>query len=366
MMTLAITYLVLFAVLLIAELVYFRIADKYNVVDKPNERSSHTSVVLRGGGVIFTFAVIAWAIYQLLFGKHADTTGLAVVCEYLPFIVGLLMVSTVSFVDDVKGTSNKVRLIVQFASAALLCGGVMPLSGACSGGTSCVLATVALVACAVVACVGIMNVYNFMDGINGMTGGYSFSALVSLLVLNECVLPQRFVVPSLLACELLAVVIFCFFNFRPKGKAKCFAGDVGSIAVAFVLLFALARLVCATGDWCWIVFLAVYGVDGVLTICHRIMLHEKLGQAHRKHAYQIMANELKICPVAVSLLYLSLQLLIDMVMIFAVPDTFGAHLAYLLGTVAVLSVAYILFMRKYYHLHAEYLATLSAEEHHRA
>ncbi len=358
-MMLTITYLLLFAVLLVAELVYFRVADKYNVIDKPNERSSHTSVVLRGGGVIFTFAVIVWTLYQLLCGHHADNTGAGVVLDYMPFIVGLLMVSAVSFVDDVVGTSNRTRLLVQFAGAALLWYGAMPLCcGSGSENAHCVFGLVLLSACAVVACVGIMNVYNFMDGINGMTGGYSFSALVSLLVLNEWVLPERFVVPSLLACELLAVIIFCFFNFRPKGKAKCFAGDVGSIAVAFVLLFAMTRLVCTTGDWCWIVFLAVYGVDGCLTICHRIMLHERLGQAHRKHAYQIMANELKISPVKISMFYLVLQLLIDMVMIFAVPDTFEAHLAYLAGTVAVLSVAYILFMRKYYHLHAEYLETL--------
>lgn len=362
-MMLTITYLLLFAVLLVAELVYFRVADRYNVIDKPNERSSHTSVVLRGGGVIFTFAVIVWALYQLLCGHHADNTGVGVVLDYMPFIVGLLMVSAVSFVDDVVGTSNRTRLVVQFAGAVLLWYGAMPLC--CGGGSEsahCVFGFLMLSACAVVACVGIMNVYNFMDGINGMTGGYSFSALVSLLVLNEWVLPERFVVPSLLACELLAVIIFCFFNFRPKGKAKCFAGDVGSIAVAFVLLFAMTRLVCTTDDWCWIVFLAVYGVDGCLTICHRIMLHERLGQAHRKHAYQIMANELKISPVKISAFYLVLQLLIDMIMIFAVPDTFEAHLAYLVGTVAVLSVAYVLFMRKYYHLHAEYLETLKRDD----
>lgn len=358
-MILTFTYLLLFLVLFLMELLYFRIADKYNIIDKPNERSSHSTVVLRGGGVLFTLAVIVWVFYQLLFGRHASMTGAELVWNYLPFIIGLVMVSTVSFVDDVVGTSNKTRLIVQFVSAALLWFGVMPYcSGDCSGGALCYASAALLSAWVVIASVGTMNVYNFMDGINGITGAYSLSVLVSLLVLNECVLPERFIVPSLLACELLAVVIFCYFNFRPKGKAKCFAGDVGSVSIAFILLFAVIKLICATGDWCWIVFLAVYGVDGCLTICHRIMLHEKLGQAHRKHAYQILANELKISPLKISGLYMTLQLVINMVMIYVIPDTFIAHVCYLVGILVVLSVAYILFMRKYYHLHAEYLKTL--------
>ena len=137
-MILTFTYLLLFLVLFLMELLYFRIADKYNIIDKPNERSSHSTVVLRGGGVLFTLAVIVWVFYQLLFGRHASMTGAELVWNYLPFIIGLVMVSTVSFVDDVVGTSNKTRLIVQFVSAALLWFGVMPYSyGDCSGGALC-------------------------------------------------------------------------------------------------------------------------------------------------------------------------------------------------------------------------------------
>ena len=157
---------------------------------------------------------------------------------------------------------------------------------------------------------------------------------------------------------ILADVVFCLFNFRPKGKAKCFAGDVGSIGIAFILLFMIGQLIMKTGDVTYLIFLLVYGVDGCLTICHRIMLHENLGEAHRKHAYQLMANELKIGHVKVSLIYMALQMVVSLGFIYLCPDTMQAHWVYLVIALVVLAIAYILFKKKYYHLHEEYLASL--------
>ena len=157
---------------------------------------------------------------------------------------------------------------------------------------------------------------------------------------------------------LIADVIFCLFNFRPKGKAKCFAGDVGSIGVAYILLFMIGLLVLTTGDVTYLIFLLVYGVDGCLTICHRILLHENLGEAHRKHAYQIMANELKNGHVKVASLYMVVQLVLSLGFIYLCPDTIFAHWVYLISTLIVLAIAYVLFMKKYYHLHEEYLISL--------
>ena len=164
-----------------------------------------------------------------------------------------------------------------------------------------------------------------------------------------------FVEESLIMTVILADVVFCLFNFRPKGKAKCFAGDVGSIGIAFILLFMIGQLIMKTGDVTYLIFLLVYGVDGCLTIVHRIMLHENLGEAHRKHAYQLMANELKIGHVKVSLLYMGMQLAVSLGFVFLVPDTVLAHWIYLIGALVVLAVAYVAFMKKYYHLHHAYL-----------
>ena len=85
------------------------------------------------------------------------------------------------------------------------------------------------------------------------------------------------------------------------------------------------------------------GVDGCLTICHRILLHENLGEAHRKHAYQLMANELKIGHVSVSLVYMAIQLVVSLGFIYLCPDSIAAHWGYLVGATLALAVAYVLF-----------------------
>ena len=133
---------------------------------------------------------------------------------------------------------------------------------------------------------------------------------------------------------------------------------MGSIGVAYILLFLIGCLILKTGDVTYLIFLLVYGVDGVLTICHRILLHENLGEAHRKHAYQLMANELKIGHVTVSSFYGLLQLAVSLGFIYLCPCDPVAHWIYLGAVLVVLVLGYVWFMRKYYHLHAEYLASL--------
>lgn len=325
------TYLIITAVLLVAELLYFRIADKCNIIDKPNERSSHSSVVLRGGGVIFLIGAWVWSI---VFGF-----------QHPWFLAGLTLVSVVSFIDDIRSLPDSARLVVQFVAAALAFYQMDILH----------LNLWWVVLLALVVYVGITNVYNFMDGINGITAGYSLSVLIPLMFINN---GGTYVDSSLIIVSILSVLVFCFFNFRPKGKAKCFAGDVGSISIAFILLFILGTIIIKTQDVTYLILLIVYGIDACLTICHRIMLHENLGEAHRKHVYQLMANELKIGHTAVSSLYMVLQLVISLVFIYVIPNTALAHWIYLIAVLVVLGIAYILFKKKYYHLHEEYLASL--------
>jgi UDP-N-acetylmuramyl pentapeptide phosphotransferase/UDP-N-acetylglucosamine-1-phosphate transferase len=167
-----------------------------------------------------------------------------------------------------------------------------------------------------------------------------------------------FIDHSFLIVASLGVVVFSLFNFRPKGKAKCFAGDVGSVSIAFIMLFAIGRLAVLTQDVTYLIFLLVYGVDGCLTICHRILLRENLGEAHRKHVYQLMANELKMGHVEVSLIYMALQLMISLAFIYLCPNTVLAHWIYLAGAFVLLTILYVFFKKKYYHLHEEYLEGL--------
>ena len=335
-----ISILLIAVLLIVLEMVYFKVADRFNIADKPNERSSHSTVVLRGGGVIFTFSALVWALLMLVKGESG------VVLEYLPFLVGLLIVASVSFIDDIRSLPDSVRLVAQFAAMALMFWsmGIMHWN----------MWWVVLIA--LVVCVGATNVINFMDGINGITAGYSLSVLVPLMLLNN---NGAFIQQSFLLVVTLGVLVFCLFNFRPKGKAKCFAGDVGSIGIAFIILFAIGRLVVQTQDVTYLIFLLVYGVDGCLTICHRILLHENLGEAHRKHTYQIMANELKIGHMKVTAVYMLLQLAVSLGFIYLCPNTVLAHWVYLLGAFVILGIAYVLFRKKFYYLHEEYLRSLN-------
>lgn len=349
-MNLWLTYGLIAVILVIAELVYFKIADKCNIIDKPNERSSHSTIVLRGGGVIFSISMIAWAVMMVVRGQT--------IVPYLSFLCGLVLICGISFWDDVKSLPDSLRMAVQIIAILLMFWSVGLYGAFDSWVWTVVIAVVALF-----FCVGATNFINFMDGINGITAAYALAMLVPIAIVNE--MPEQvghdvtpFIEPSYLIVAIIGILVFSIFNFRPKGKAKCFAGDVGSIGIAFIILFSLGRLMVATKDVTWIVFFLVYGIDGTLTIIHRIMLHENLGQAHRKHAYQLMANELGMSHLVVSLLYMAIQLVVSLGFIYLCPTTVLAHWVYLVVAGVILAVVYVLFMKKYYHLHEEYLASL--------
>ena len=311
-------YIIILVLLFLAELFYFRIADKCNIIDKPNERSSHTRITLRGGGIIFYFGVLAYFLTSHF--------------EYPWFMLALTLITFISFVDDIRSTSQVLRLVFHFSAMALMFyqWGLFSLPWW-------------TLFVALIVCTGIINAYNFMDGINGITGGYSLVVLVALAYINEAVV--SFVEQDFILTVLCSVFVFNFFNFRKR--AKCFAGDVGSVCIAFVLLFFIGKLVIRTEDFSWIILLAVYGVDSVLTIINRLMLHENIGLPHRKHLYQIMANELKIPHVVVSSVYMLVQALV----IVGYFYFYSYGYWYLLATVLILGTLYVLFMKKYFRLH---------------
>ncbi|MBR4118708.1 MAG: glycosyltransferase family 4 protein [Bacteroidales bacterium] len=309
-------------VLFVAELVYFRIADRFDIIDKPNERSSHKSITLRGGGIIFYIAIVYFA---LLFGF-----------PYPYFLFGLTLITFISFIDDVISLSSKVRILFHFTAMAMmfmqwgLFGGELPWW---------------YIVIAFIFCTGVINAYNFMDGINGITGGYSLVVLGSLAYINTAI--TQFVMPELIYTVIVGCLVFNFFNFRKK--AKCFAGDCGSVAMAFIILFLLGKLIIETENLSYIVLLLLYGVDSILTIIHRIMLNENIFEAHRKHAYQIMANELKIPHLVVSLWYMLLQSIIVIGYILC----FKYCYTYLFTSTFILCLGYIWFMKRYFYLHTK-------------
>jgi UDP-N-acetylmuramyl pentapeptide phosphotransferase/UDP-N-acetylglucosamine-1-phosphate transferase len=300
------------------ELVYFRIAKKHNIIDKPNERSSHNYITVRGGGIVFWVAMVLCFINQLIF---KNLTGFDTL-----FFIGLTLNSIISFWDDNKPLSAKIRLFIHFVSI------------------SCVFAGLGLFASfhwsiiiGYILVVGILNAYNFMDGINGITGLYSLVTAASLLFVNFNIV--EFVDNQFIEFFIISIFVFLFFNFRKH--AKCFAGDVGSVSAAFILTFIILQLIVKTHNINYLVFFAVYGVDSVLTIIHRLMLHENITKPHRKHVYQLLANELKVPHLTVSSIYTGLQLVINAGFIAIIKINEQFSFLYFAAVIILLSMIYI-------------------------
>ncbi len=286
-------YLLILLILFGLELFYFKIADKYNIIDKPNHRSAHTKITLRGGGIVFWFASLLYLI------QHFQ--------ESIYFFVGISIMSLVSFWDDIQSLSNKIRLLAHFSAITLIFYS-LNLFG---------LFPVYVVVMAYVFFIGTINAYNFMDGINGITGLYTLVVFLFFWLINERI---HFINADFLIYPVIGNLVFLFFNFRKR--AKCFAGDIGSIAIAFWVVYVLLQLMLKTGSLVWILFLAVYGVDAVCTILHRLYLKQNIFEAHRLHFYQILINEYKMDHRLVATLYAVLQFIVSLLVI-NMMDTFS-------------------------------------------
>ncbi|NLO71716.1 MAG: glycosyltransferase family 4 protein [Porphyromonadaceae bacterium] len=275
------TYLITTVILIISELVYFRIAKHYNIVDKPNLRSSHSFETIRGGGIVYWVAAVLYFIFN--FHSHS-----------LWFLGGLTLIGFISLWDDISGLSQRIRFLFQLIAMTFIFYFTNVFD----------FFPWWFVVIGYFFFVGIVNAYNFMDGINGITGLYSIAVLLPLLYINIYVTP--FVENEFIIYPLIASVVFLFFNFRKN--ARCFAGDVGNMSIAFWIVTLLLILIIKTNNKIWIGFLFVYGVDTALTIIHRIYLKQNIFEAHRLHFYQILANEKNVSHQTVSLFYFVAQL----------------------------------------------------------
>jgi len=289
-------YLAVFLVLFVLELVYFKIADRYNIIDKPNHRSAHTEITLRGGGVIFPIAFLLYAA-SYFFRENSILSPQ----NYLIFGIGLLAICTISFIDDILDLSSKIRLVFHFLSVSLLLYFINVLQ----------LLPIWAIPILYILIIGILNAYNFMDGINGITGLYSLVILGSLLYVNQYVI--EFTDVNFIIYPLIACLVFLFFNFRKK--AKCFMGDVGSMGIAFWIIALIGLLILKTENFKYLFFLTIYGVDVVFTILERLKLKENIFEAHRRHLYQLFANEKKVSHLIISSFYALIQLLINVFLI---------------------------------------------------
>lgn len=294
--------IIIFIILFALELFYFKIADKYNIIDKPNHRSSHSHITLRGGGIVFPLVFLMFlVVFISRFNFFSNFDYFLHPNSYLIFGAGLFTICIISFVDDLVDLSSKVRLVFHFIAVTLL----LYFIG--------VFANLPIWAAPIlyILIIGILNAYNFMDGINGMSGLYSLVILGSLWFVNSRI--TLFVDNKFIIYPIMATLVFLFFNYRKK--AKCFMGDVGSMGIAFWVIALLGLLMITTKDLKWMLFLTVYGTEVILTILERLKLKENIFKAHRRHLYQLLSNEKKIDQRLVSLGYALVQLIINIFII---------------------------------------------------
>jgi UDP-N-acetylmuramyl pentapeptide phosphotransferase/UDP-N-acetylglucosamine-1-phosphate transferase len=300
------------------EYLYFRFANWLNIIDKPNERSSHSRITLRGGGIIFPAAGM---IFFFLYGFM-----------YPLFFTGLILISLISFGDDVKPLPNKIRIGVHFIAVIFIFAQLELLSQLPFWYLIPLLIFIA----------GIINAFNFMDGINGMTGGYGLVVITALGYVN--LFHIEFVDQNLINLVIISLIVFNFFNFRTK--AKCFAGDVGSVSLAFIIVFLLGLLILKTSDITWLMFLVVYGIDSVLTIIHRFYLCENIFRPHRKHLYQLLANEKQIPHIIVSAIYMIVQTFIIIGYLACLQFNVIIQLCYVVFVLITMVLLYVIIQKR--------------------
>jgi UDP-N-acetylmuramyl pentapeptide phosphotransferase/UDP-N-acetylglucosamine-1-phosphate transferase len=280
-------YFLISIILIICSYLYLKIAVKFKIIDKPNYRSSHTKPTIRGGGILFLISLL---LFYYLSGF-----------EYTYFVFGTLLIGVVSFIDDLKTLSSLIRLPFQFIAIFFIL-------------YQFDLDLISLYFLPVILLLGVgfINVYNFMDGINGITGLYSISIFIGFYLINNDI---HVINQDLIIFLVLSLLVFGYFNFRKK--ARFFAGDIGSITIAMCVFFIGFVLVKETSSPLILFSVVVYGTDAIYTMLYRLRIKEKLSEAHRHHIYQKLVHILKIPHLKVSSYYAIIQLLVNIIIYYS-------------------------------------------------
>ena len=237
-----------------------RPGNKLAAIDKPNSRSMHSVPTPRGGGLAVLAPLLL--MYARSLGDFMDGN----------IVIGLLLVAIVSYIDDRRSLSSRLRLVVHVIAACVL---VLPQGHSLYIGTGLCLLTVWCI-----------NLYNFMDGIDGLAasmGSIGFLAIYLVSLHNGQV--QLAPISSIVAFGCLG---FLMFNFPP---AKIFLGDVGSASLGY--LMAVMIVITAEGglsdSWPSLLIFSPFLLDATFTIVRRALAGEKFWTAHRSHLYQRLA-----------------------------------------------------------------------------
>lgn len=258
---------------------YRVIALRRSFLDIPNDRSSHSLPTPRGGGIAILIATLVGALYLgSALGQLWPLGWLA---------VSALILGGISYWDDLCHIRPKWRFITQLiVVVVMICvlGGinhVHMINNVYSG-------NFLINAIALIAMIWLINLYNFMDGINGIAAGMAIAVCASILVLLKLSMSpiDLFILPAMLLASSIGFIVW---NFP---IAKIFMGDIGSCFIGF--LFGV--MILQIGHWNGIfyylipILLSPFIVDSSVTLIHRALRKQVLHQAHREHAYQHMAT----------------------------------------------------------------------------
>ena len=256
--------------------IFYRYNNIPNLVDVPNSRSSHASPTLKGGGVVimFTFIAFLMGLYYL------DILSSKI---YLDLVMCSCVIGLVGFMDDIKEVNPRIRLVIHFLTAAI---GLYLLNGfkeVLFLGDTVNLGLLGNVL-AMIYIVWFLNLYNFMDGIDGIASLQAITVCGAFAFINFWIFPSF----DLWKVSLLftsCILGFLYWNFP---KAKIFLGDTGSGFIGFFL--ALFSIEASNNQpvllWVFLILMSVFLVDATLTLFYRIYNNEVIFKAHSSHAYQ--------------------------------------------------------------------------------
>ncbi|MDO1514302.1 glycosyltransferase family 4 protein [Maribacter confluentis] len=313
-------YIILGIILLALELIYLKIADKFNIIDKPNNRSSHVTPTIRGGGIIIFFAFILYAIWF----KQLNP-------PFTYVLAAISMVAIISFIDDMISLSSKVRILVHILAFSLVFHSLELFS----------LYSLLTITGVYIFSIGFLNIYNFMDGINGITFLNTLVTYGILLILNIFYIP--FAQTELLVTLSIATLVFGIFNYRKK--PKCFAGDIGSITIGLSIIYFVLSFFLKTNNPLIFLILAMYIIDGGLTIIERLIRKENIFKPHKRHLYQVLANDHGMNHLVVSTSYFVMQLIFNLIAYLLISNGYSSFLLFMLP-VAIVSIIYIIVKQK--------------------
>lgn len=288
------------AVILLSLKLYFPFAEKKGMLAGVNHRSSHTKPVITGAGFIFYISYVFYIISFVFSTWDAPW----------PLFIGISILAIVSFIDDLKDLWFFIRLVVQILAVTLMLYQIyIEFSMEPFAMNASLLIILAIVG--MIFSVGFVNLYNFMDGLNGMMVGITISALAIFALIDFFVVD--FVDDLLLVYTAIPTLIFAFFNARRQ--AICFAGDVGAIVLGFVMVYMLVSLLMQTANVVYIFIFASIYLEAGMTVMQRLLAGQNIFKPHRIHMFQLLCNEHKHHHVKISAFYALNQLVFGAIIV---------------------------------------------------